>query len=90
MTRALAADAPSLPPIIEINIVQIWKAEDDIFAAIQSRKFPAEIEEIRRKNINNPDMRKEPRIKSNALLKLNPFMDAQGVVRVGTQCILSV
>jgi len=85
LTRALAAEAPPHPSIVEIDLAQMWKAEDDVFAAIQRRNFPAEIEEIWRKNINNPNLRKELRLKSSAMLKLNPFIDAQGVVRVGSR-----
>ena len=84
-TRTLSAAAPPIPVIVEIHLDQMWDAQDVVFAAIQRRNFPAEIEEIRRKNINNPDSRKELLIKSSALLKLNPFMDAQGVVRVGSR-----
>ena len=83
--RALSADAPPLPQIVEIHLDEMWVAQDVVFAAIQRRNFPAEIEEIRKKNINNPDGRKELLIKSSALLKLNPFMDAQGIVRVGSR-----
>ena len=79
MTRALSADAPPLPQIVEIHLDEMWVAQDVVFAAIQRRNFPAEIEEIRKKNINNPDGRKELLIKSSALLKLNPF-----IVRVGS------
>ena len=84
-TRTLSAAAPPIPVIVEIHLDQMWDAQDVVFAAIQRRNFPAEIEEIRRKNINNPNSRKELLIKSSALLKLNPFMDAQGVVRVGSR-----
>ena len=59
MMRALSADAPPLPQIVEIHLEQMWDAQDVVFAAIQRRNFPAEIEEIRKKNINNPDSRKE-------------------------------
>ena len=56
----------TLPSWRQISIEDSQLAERDLFLSIQRRHFPKEMEEIKRKNIDPPNQRREMSLKGTA------------------------
>ena len=61
------------------------EAEKTLVKAIQGVSFGQEIEEMERKGIRSPNQREEVRRKDSKIMAHNPFMDTEGIVRVGSR-----
>ena len=67
---------------------EIQDAEYTIFRAIQERAFPAEREALREAGVDKPDCRQQIKTRGSKLLAHNPFMDKDGLIRVGS-CLVN-
>jgi hypothetical protein len=75
-------DAPQLMEYIP-RIPDLYEAELMLVREIQAKHFPEEIDLLLRIGIRDPDDQPELRKRNSSLLSINPFVDAQGVLRAG-------
>ena len=83
-TRA-AARQPRTVPRVSANDVE--KAEMHLIRAVQHRFFSLEIQQLKKNRVDTPNSRREMDIKDSSLRALNPFLDADGVIRVGSRLV---
>ena len=66
--------------------VDVRAAEKLLVRAIQYRHYASDIAEMRQLKVNSPTARKEVP-KSSKIYSLNPFLDAEGIIRVGSRLV---
>ena len=62
---------------------EMKRAENDLTRDIQKRYFSAELTVLQKLGINAHDCRDEMKNRSSPLKSLNPFLDADGIIRTG-------
>ena len=63
------------------------EAEAIVFKTIQRRHFQPELEEMKERNIDNPQARAEVKTKNSKLKGLNAFVGDDGIIRVGSRLV---
>ena len=72
-----------LPPI---NAADVSAAEKLLVSAIQEAAFSKEKDQMRQWEIDSPTARNEV-VRRSSIYPLNPFLDADGIIRVGSRLI---
>jgi hypothetical protein len=83
-TRATKATIPSSSCISKC---ELERAEILLITEIQYKHFALEIDALRKSSVNGPDARGHVTKKSKSLRPHNPFVDKDGVLRVGSRIL---
>ena len=75
----------SLEKLEEKRWEDVRESEKEMLIAIQTKHFMDERREIKKAEIHRPDSRKEMAKKDSPLTPHNPFLDEDGVIRVGSR-----
>ena len=87
-TKAKTREArANLPTLASIKKEQLEEAEKDIIREVQRSQFGQEIDDLLQQNVRHPTSRGNVKPKSASLRPHNPFLDNDGILRVGSRLI---
>ena len=72
---------------LDVTLQDYAEAEAIVFKTIQRRHFQPELEEMKERNIDNPQARKEVKIQNSKLKGLNPYVGGDGIIRIGSRLV---
>ena len=81
------ATKKSLPNVTALTQDELTAAERELIESIQKRAFGEEIDELLRQGKRQSDSRGNAALKNKSLRHHNPFVDDQGVMRIGSRLV---